>query len=158
MAIQLTIEHVDGLRLRQQVHRASVDPKTGTVTKTNEWVFQKDPLNRNDLEVPRVLDPRTREPTKFYMPVINGGVQNLVIDKKGTPAPVSFRNTSLRNTIRIRTFVQMEEKRPGAKEGEKEQSVRAWRPNLTPVFLGPQEVGGVVVGDGVRAFVEELPT
>lgn len=153
MAIFLKIEHVEGLRLRQQVAQSVLRAKTGEVQKGSEWVFERDPLSRKEAEVPRDLDPRTRIPLNTYSPSVNHGTKNLVIDKKGAPASVSFRNGSLRNQLRIK--LQALERVKKDKEGK---DILAWKDIGAPQYVPPQTVAGVTVGDGVRAFIDEMPT
>lgn len=153
MAIFLKIEHVEGLRLRQQVAQSVLRAKTGEVQKGSEWTFERDPVSRKEAEVPRDLDPRTRAPVNTYSVSVNHGTKNLVIDKKGKPASVSFRNSSLRNQLRIK----LQELAP-VKKDKDGKDVLAWKDIGTLQYLGPQATGGVTVGDGVRAFIDEMPT
>lgn len=155
MAIFLRIEHIDGLRMRQQtaqkVQREGTD---GTVKAGTEWRFDKDPVSKEDALVQRDLDSRTREPTNIYSPVLNFGLRNLVIERKGPVVAIAFRNSSVRNQLRIR----YEQFLPTGKKNSKDEDILEWRSTAAPTYILPSQWGGVSVGTGIRAFLDEMPT
>jgi hypothetical protein len=161
MAIFLNFEHVDGLRLRQQLAVATrvegTELSDGAVVGAKEWLFEKLEPGAHaspDREVPRDLHPKTREPLNTYTGVtINFGLKNLVIDftKRGV-IQVPFRNSSVRNQLRIR--YETVTKRKG-KDGTETE---VWKSSGPAQYLAPQLWGGVAVGDGQRAILDEMPT
>lgn len=145
MAIFLKLDHVDGLRLRHQT-AFKVDRVDGIVKNGTEWRFEKD-------EVPRDLDLRTQKPLNTYSPTVNFGTKNLVIEKKGTGATLSFRNSSIRNQLRVKTQVFTE-----VRKGKDMKPVKEWQDAGTPVYIVPQGWGGAFVGTDQRAVLDEMPT
>ena len=154
MAIFLKFDHVDGLRLRQQIAQdvKRHEKETGIVIDAKEWRFDKDPITRKDAELPLDIDQRTQKPLSTYSATINFGLKNLVIEKKGAGVNVSFRNSSVRNQMRIKTQELVE-----VKKDSKGAPVKEWRDTGTS-YLQPSNWGGVYVGDSQRAVVDEMPT
>jgi len=158
MTIFLRIQHIDGLRIRQQVaHNVERVQKTelsdGLVVGGKEWKFEKDPITKKDVEVPRDLDQRTQKPLDTYSFSVSFGLKNAVIDRHGKAENVSFRNESVRNVLRIK--VQSFD--PTDKRGADKEFIKAWKDHST-LFIQPSQWGGAVVGDGLRAILDELPT
>lgn len=154
MGTQLKLDYVDGLRLRHQmahtVERLSQD-KGGDVQGGTEWRFAED--------VPRDIDPRKRDSNgapmilntlTFY---ISYGLKNVVVEKKGKPENLTFRNTSLRNSLRIKQQAFTN----SGKVDKNEQPIKKWMDQST-MYLPANTWGGVFVGDGNRAIVDEMPT
>ena len=154
MTVMLTIQHVDGIRLRQQlahdVQRVA-NEKGGNVIGGKEWHFAD--------EIQRDVDPRRRDnngaplqlPTyTFY---VSYGMKNVVIEKKGKPENLTFRNAALRNQLRIKieNFVDSGRKDKNGKP------VMHWT-TVTTQYVPANEWTGVCVGDGIRAIVDEQPT
>jgi hypothetical protein len=158
MAIALRLEHVDGLRLRQQLataKRNNTKEGDNTILGGVDWHFEKVSGTHEDAVVPRDLDARTREPTNTYSPTINFGLKNLVIERKGPITHLEFRNTSVRNQLRIKTQTNVSTGRR-TKDGA---DIKVWEDSgVPPQYLAPQLWGGVAVGDGTRVILDEMPT
>lgn len=154
MAIFLKFDHVDGLRLRQQIAQdvKRHEKETGTVLSSKEWRFEKDPITSKDAEVPLDIDQRTQKPLSTYSVTVNFGLKNIVIEKKGSGVNVSFRNSSVRNQLRVKTQELRE-----VKKDVKGNAVKEWKDTGTSYLL-PSNWGGVYVGDNQRAVVDEMPT
>ena len=153
MAIALKLEHVDGLRLRQQL-ATKVARQDGVILAGTEWRFEKVQGTHEDAVVPRDLDLRTKEPINTYSPTINYGLKNLVIERKGPITHLQFRNSSVRNLLRIKVQTQVATGKPG-RDGEE---IKKWQDSGVPQYLAAQAWGGVAVGDGTRAILDECPT
>lgn len=153
MAIQLNIKHIDGLRLRQQIAQKVERASDAGVVSGTEWKF--DPAG-----VSRDLDPRNRDgngaPIQLpsYTAYIAHGLRNLVIERKGAPTNIEFRNPSLRNSIK---FQGQELKATGRKDKDG-VAIKEWRNYGTALYLPPNSPCGAHVGDGIRAILEEQPT
>lgn len=154
MSIALTLNHVDGLRLRHQVaHKVTriEGDNGGAVQSGTEWRFEGD--------IERDTDPRKRDangaplilPTYTFH--ISYGLKNAVIEKKGRVENIQFRNSSLRNQIRIRTQAFTDTNRKD-KSGA---AIKAWH-DQSISYLPANVWGGVAVGDGVRTIIDEMPT
>jgi hypothetical protein len=159
MAIFLTLQHVDGLRLRQQV-AATVERVKGTETSdgmvvgAKEWHFEKKPGTREDVEVEQDRDKRN--PDKLlgtYSPSISFGLKNLVVERKGAVTNIDFRNSSVRNIMRIKTQVLA----PVGKKDKEGKDIKAWTDQNT-IYLPPNQWGGFAVGEGLRIILDEMPT
>lgn len=154
MAIALRFEHVDGIRLRQQMAQKTERNKDGVISLGTEWRFEKAPGSREDAEVPRDVDQRTKEPTSTYSPTINYGLKNLIVERKGPIVHLQFRNSSVRNQLRIK----VQSLTSTGKKGSDGVEIKKWQDSGPVQYLAPQMWGGVAVGDGVRAILDEMPT
>jgi hypothetical protein len=154
MAICLKIKHTDGLRLRQQVASVQARAGDGAVIKGAQWHFEKDPITKRDAEVPRDLDQRSRKPLDTSTVYVSYGLKNLVIDRKGVPAGVDLFNSSLRNSLKVQIETLTEVKT----KGDEKKVQKEWVPSGPPAFIAPMATSGVIVGDGVRAILNEVPT
>jgi hypothetical protein len=156
MSIQLKIDHVDDLRLRHQMaHKVErVQSKegigSGEVTSGTEWRFAD--------EVERDRDPRRVDANghpillPHYTFHIAYGLKNVVIEKKGKVETLSFRNSSIRNQMRIKLQVLTV-----TGENKKGDAIKEWK-DQTPQYVPPNTWTGVAVGDGLRAVCDEMPT
>jgi len=151
MSMQLKIDHVDGLRLRHQVAH-KVDRKEGDVQAGTEWRF--------DEEVPRDTDPRKRDANgaplilPSYTFYVAYGLKNVVIEKKGKAENLTFRNSSLRNQLRIKIQALTET----GKKDKTGVALKEWRDQQSPQYIPANQWTGVCVGDGLRAIVDEMAT
>lgn len=138
MSITLAFRHIDGLVLQQQTLYKDKDSQT----------WKNDPEAVKQDEDPRRRDERGL-PTKLgtYHMHLTANLKNLVISNKGPVTHVDFRNSSLRNQLRIKTQVLTDVK------GRKE-----WKDSGTPVFVPANAFGGAFVGTGQRAILDEMPT
>jgi hypothetical protein len=155
MSITLKFKHMDGLRVRQQsaqkVERTGVD---NLITKGFDWKF--DPLDIGQDEDPRRRDNQGK-PTKLgtYTVCITTNLKNLVVERKGKVESLDFRNAALRNQIRIQ-YQTLVDVRKNKREGDKPQL--EWRNSGPATYLLPNTFGGVFIGDGQRAVIDEMPT
>ena len=139
MATQIQIRDVPGLRIRQQALREVVDSKykgDGEPPLVKVWKFDAG-------EIPQDKDRRTQEPLGVYSVHIAYNLRNLVIERQGKADSVTFRNANVRQTLQVRQEVLDANKK--------------WKPNGTSQ-IAPNTWGGVIVGDGNRAIISELPT
>jgi hypothetical protein len=150
MSVTLRLNHVDGLKLRQQsAHKITRTPD-GQVVNGLEWKFEPptDPVNETLMQDE---DPRRRDsqgkPTKLgtYTVYITAGLKNLVVSKKGPIVSVDFKNSSLRN--QMRTKVQ-----------KLDPKTKQWKDDGAPQYVPPNTAYGVFVGDNQRAILDEMPT
>lgn len=150
MSVQLKFDYVDGLRLRQQMAH-NVERKDGDVQSGTEWRFEG--------EVPRDTDPRKRDQNgapmilntlTFY---VSYGLRNCVVEKKGKPDNLTFRNASLRNQLRLRqqTFVD------SGRKNKADEPIKVWKDESVS-YLPANTWGGIFIGDGVRAIIDEMAT
>lgn len=140
MSIQLRIDHVEGLKLRQQTYKDKLDAEP-TVNEKGEKFYPKDWYFEPD-DCLRDLDPRTREPTNHYTTYVGAHLKNLVLEKSGSASNLMFRNSSIRNQLRLRA----QRKHKGKWITERDS------------YLDPNTYGGVYIGDGLRTIVDEVPT
>lgn len=139
MATSIQIRHVEGLRLRQQTLREVPDSKhkgDGQPPLIKAWKFEPDDVRQD-------LDIRTHQPLGIYTAHTAYNLRNLVIERAGKGENVTFRNANVRQVLNVKQQVL---------DGNKK-----WRPNGV-AQIPPNTWGGVFVGDGNRAVVEELPT
>lgn len=154
MAIFLKFEHVDGIKLRQQLAQdVKRHDKENTVTAGKDWRFEKDPITGKDAHVARDIDPRTQEPLNTYSPTVNFGTKNLVLEKAGKGENINFRNSSVRNQLRLKA----QELKPTGKTTKEGDVLKSWQ-DVGTSYLSPQAWGGVFVGDGQRVIIDEMPT
>jgi hypothetical protein len=150
MSITLKLNHVEGLNLRQQAAHKVVRTEDGHVVGGVDWKFEP-PTDveagslARDTHI-RELDSKGR-PKKLdtYTVYITAGLKNLVVSKKGPIVSVDFRNSSLRNQMRIK----LQKLDPKSKQ---------WKDDGAPQYVPPNSPWGVFVGDGQRAILDEMPT
>lgn len=147
MSIKLTLKYSEGLRLRNQ--SAHVDPESKAV----EWKFDPDDV-KQDEDLRRVEADGTHTKLGTFTVFVTHNLKNLIVERKGKVEHVDFRNSSLRNQIRIR-YQKLVDEHAG-KEGKKPHLV--WRPEGQPQYIPANTWTGVFVGDGQRAVVDEMPT
>jgi len=158
MTIFLRIEDIEGLRIRQQIGQkvsrvVGSDLSDGLVTGNTEWKFEKDPITRHDVEIALDLDQRTQRPLKTRSFSVSFALKNAIVDRKGKAENVSFRNESVRNVLRVKVqSLDATDKKDSNKE-----FIKAWKDHTT-LFVQPGQWGGAVVGDGLRAILDEMPT
>jgi hypothetical protein len=159
MSIALQIQHVDGLRLRQQlaikVERiAGTETSDGLVKGATEWRFEKEPGTHKDMDVPQDRDKRNPEKVLgTYSPCISYALKNLVIEMKGKLINVDFRNTSVRNTLRIKVQTLV----GTGRKNKAEEEIKEWK-DQGVTYLPATQWGGFSVGDGQRVVLDEMPT
>lgn len=170
MSIQLKLSHEEGVRLRQQsAHKVErvktlVDGKEvegGPVKAGTDWRFDKFqfPNGQTTDECQQDEDPRRvgNDGKKLklgtYTLHVTAGARNLVIERKGKVAAFNFKNTALRNQMRIRyqTLEKTERQHKG-------KDVYEWHDSGMPQYIPPNTPCGVFVGDNQRAIVDEMPT
>ena len=172
MAIQLRLQHEEGIRLRQQqasdVTRTEdkvVDGQTvrgGLVVGGKEWKFVKgtDSNGHPTEDVQQDEDPRRVDGAGkklklgTYTVHITAGVRNLVVERNGKIAPFSFKNPAVRNQIRVR-YQTLEKTGRKTKDGK---DVHEWKDSGFPSYHAPNSFMGVFVGTGQRAIIDEMPT
>lgn len=156
MSIKLSLKHLEGLRLRQQA-ASKVEPKEGE-KPTNElvWRFEHDDCKQD--EDPRRLEADgSHVKLGTYTVYITANLKNLVVELKGKVIPVDFRNSALRNQIRIRYQKLVDVSK--AEEGKpKPKPKLVWQNDGQPQYVPANTWTGVFVGDGQRAIVDEMPT
>lgn len=143
MSTLIQLRHIDGLRVRQQefkeVPDSSFKGKEGdTPPMVKAWRF---PADGGDVR--QDVDQRTHVPVGTYSPYIAYNLRNLVIERKGKQENVTFRNANVRQVLKVTQQELGKDKK--------------WKPSSTNL-IPANEWGGVVVGDGNRAIVQELPT
>lgn len=149
MSIKLSLKHSEGLRLRNQsAIKVEKDGKP-----TNEVVWKFDPEDcKQDEDLRKVEADGSHVKLGTYTSYITTGLKNLVVERKGKVEHVDFRNSSLRNQLRIR-YQKLVEVKKGDKVTGKE-----WRFDGQPTYIPANTWTGVFVGDGQRAILDEMPT
>jgi hypothetical protein len=153
MSVMLKIGFVEGLRVRQQSAHKVERTAEGAVIQGTEWRF--DPTDVEQDRDQRRVD-RDGKPEKlgtFTVHVV-AGLKNMVLEKKGKVEHIQFRNSALRNQMRIRVQSQIETRK--AKDGK--TPVMEWKDSGPVQYIPPNSWTGVSIGDGARAIVDELPT
>jgi hypothetical protein len=125
----------------------------GLVVNGKDWRFEKDPVTKKDVDIDFDRDPRTQQPLKTHSFSLSFGLKNAVIDRHGKAENVAFRNESVRNVLRVKILSH----EPTAKKAADGDFIRAWKEHST-IFVPPGQWGGAVVGDGLRAILDEMPT
>ena len=145
MSTLIQLRHIDGLRIRQQDYKDVPDSRFTGDLKDGEqppmvkrWKF---PTDGGDVR--QDVDNRTHEPMGTYSPYIAYNLRNLVIERRGKPENVTFRNANVRQVLKVTQQELGKDKK--------------WKPNGV-TMIQPNTWGGVHVGEGNRAIVEELPT
>lgn len=145
MSISLKFNKVEGLTFQQQ-----------SFTKGEDGGWKNDPTPVEEDRHPRRLDAHGHpEKLGTFQMHITAGTKNLVLTKKGPVTHVDFRNTSLRNQLRIKTQVLTDRK---VLENGKGAVRKDWVDSGAPVFVPPNTFSGAFVGDGQRAILDEMPT
>lgn len=170
MSIQLKLQHEEGVRLRQQsAHKIErvqpiVDGKKvegGAIKSGTDWRFDKFQFPNGAItdECQQDEDPRRvgNDGKKLklgtYTIHVTAGTRNLVVERKGKVAPYNFKNTAVRNQMRIRyQTLEKTDRKSGGKD------VYEWHDSGTPQYIPPNTPCGVFVGDNQRAIVDEMPT
>lgn len=151
--MEIRLDHAEGLRLRQQQAQKVERSVDGQVVQSVDWKFEGPDVGRN-------VDPRRRDhngaPLQLphYTAHISYGLKNLVVEKKGAIVTIPFRNSSLRNQIRIKqqAFVEI------GKKDRAGHQIKEWKDQGAPVYVPANTFSGVSVGDGQRAILDEMPT
>ena len=159
MSITLKLKHVEGLLLRNQSAHKLDRTVDGTIVKGEEWRFDPD-VDPQHKGLKQDEDPRKVETDGSYVKLgtytiyITAGLKNLVVEKKGKIEHIDFRNSSLRNQIRVRyqKLVNVNAGKDGKKPDMK------WQNDGQPQYVPANAWTGVSVGDGQRAIVDEMPT
>ena len=164
MSIQLRLKHEEGLRLRQQtaqtVQRTNADG-SGFVKAGTDWKFDRyqDPTGKMLDTVPQDRDQRRvgadgkHVELGTYTLHITAGLRNLVVERKGKVNAYNFKNEAIRNQMRVQyQKLQPTERKKGG------QTVHEWVNDGQPQYIAPNTFGGVYVGDGQRAVLDEMPT
>jgi hypothetical protein len=157
MAISLRIDHKEGLRLRQQqakqVEYATGDGGgNGAAMKGTEWAF--DGADCQQDTDPRRVDNKGKPlPLGTYTVHIAANLRNLVIERKGKVDTIQFRNSALRNQMKIRQqeFIDSERKDKTGKH------IKEWK-TTKQEYVPANTWTGVYAGDGIRAICDEVPT
>jgi hypothetical protein len=169
MSVMLKLQHEEGLRLRQQtahkVERAGSigdgDEKTGPIKSGTDWKFDKyqDSTGRVTEECPQDEDNRRVGPDGkkiklgTYTVHVTANMRNLVVERKGKVKPFNFKNTAVRNQMRVQHQKLVET--PRKKDGK---TVHEWQNDGLPRYVAPNTFDGAFVGDGQRAVLDEMPT
>ena len=156
MAIALRLNHIEGLRLRQQQAKDVVfsEGANGGVPSSTakEWNF--DGADCTQDTDPRKVDSHGKPiPLGTYTVHIAANLRNLVIEKKGKIEAMAFRNAALRNQMKIR----MQELKPTGKKDKTGKDIKEWT-TVKQEYLPANEWGGAFAGDGVRSILDEMPT
>jgi hypothetical protein len=161
MSITLKLQHDDGIRLRQQsaakVERlqTEVDGKqvdTPLVIRGTEWRFEKDDL-KQDEDLRKLGADGKHLKLGTYTAYITAGLKNLVIERKGIIKSLDFRNSSVRNQMKIQVQKLVE-----VKKGKDGSAVKEWKNDGPAQYIPANTFGGAFVGDGQRAVIDEMPT
>ncbi len=157
MSIMLQFKHVDGLRLRQQSAHDVERTPDNQIVAGKEWRFDIGP-DRKPQEVEQDKDERRRDaqghPTLLgtYTAHITAGLRNLVVEKTGKAENIAFRNSSVRNKLKVRYQTLTGE---GAEPGKKVK--QQWKDSGTQ-FVDANSWGGAFIGDTTRVILDEQPT
>jgi hypothetical protein len=164
MSVTLKLNHEEGIRLRQQnAHKAeNKDSLTGTVSHAVDWRFVKRMASDGKMveecsqdEDPRRVDSAGRRvQLGTYTVHVTHGNNNLVIERKGKVTPYNFKNGAIRNQVRVQYQKLLDSGRK-TKDGK---PVHEWKNDGQPQYIAPNTFGGVYVGDGQRAILDECPT
>jgi hypothetical protein len=152
MSITLKIKHIDGLRLRQQAAHKVERSADGSVVGGTKWSFEREePLQDTDA---RKVDSDGK-PMKLgtYTIYITAGLKNLVIEypDQVKATHVEFRNSAIRNQIRVRYQTRSE-----VKKGEKVHY--EWKDSGSAQYVPANTFSGVHVDQNQRAILDECPT
>ena len=149
MSITLKLNHVDGLNLRQQMANKVERTEGNQVVRGTEWKLEPaiDPVTGldQDRDIRKIGVDGKKEKLGTYTVHITAGLKNLIVSKKGPIVSVDFRNSSLRNQMRI-------------KMQKFDTKDKKWKDDGSAQYIPPNSPYGVYVGDGQRAILDEMPT
>lgn len=166
MAIQLKLQHEEGLRLRQQtahkVERKGGQDGGGVPVMGTDWRFDRfqNADGHSTDEVPQDRDPRRvgadgkHIPLGTYTVHVTANMRNLVVERKGKVTPFNFKNPAIRNQMRVK-YQTLEKTGRKTKDGKE---IHEWKDSGQPTFIAPNTFGGAFVGDNQRAILDEMPT
>jgi hypothetical protein len=146
---------MDGLRLRQQQAKQVVfteGDKGGIATNSTEWTFDSSDCVQ-DTDSRRIDNHGKPLPLGTYTVHIAANLRNLVIEKKGKVGVVQFRNSAIRNQMKVR----MQEFVDTGKKTKDGKPIKEWK-TVKQEYLPPNTWGGAFAGDGVRSILDEMPT
>lgn len=152
MSITLKITHLDGMRLRQQSASRKED---GTL----EWKF--DPTELQQDEDPRKVDSHGKhEKLGTYTMHLTSSLKNLVVEKKGKQESCNFRNSSLRNQMRmkVQTLTEIKPVKLDEAGNVLKRAVMEWKDGGAVQYIPANQWTGIMVGDNQRAILDEMPT
>jgi len=153
MSIALKIEHVDGVRLRQQsAHKIERVEGVGVKSGT-DWRFDAADCAQDE-DYRRVGPDGKKIKLGTYTVHVTAGMRNLVVERKGKVAPLNFKNPAIRNQIRV----QYQKLTPTGRKTKEGKEVHEWKNDGPAKFIPPNTFDGVFVGESQRAIVEEMPT
>ena len=157
MSIALKFNHIEGLRLRQQSAHDVQRTADNQIVGGKEWRFDVG-ADRKPLEVEQDKDERRRDATGApallgtYTAHITAGLRNLVVEKSGKAENIPFRNSAIRNRLKVRYQTLVTQKH------EKSDKVTQKWQDSNSQFVEPNSWGGAFVGDTTRVILEEMPT
>jgi hypothetical protein len=163
MSVTLKLVHEEGVRLRQQAaHKIESKDLTGAISQSVDWRFVKRPASDGKIveecqqdEDPRRVDANGRKAQLgTYTLHITAGMNNLVVERKGKVTPFSFKNPAIRNQVRI----QHQKLVDSGRKTKDSKPVHEWKNDGAATYIPPNTFGGVFVGDGQRAILDEMPT
>lgn len=152
MSIQLQFKAVDGIRVRQQT-AVKVERETdGIKHVVTEWKFDQPDLEQDRDK--RLVGPDGKHvPTGFFSVYVTTGLKNLVVERKGPTEPIEFRNSSLRNQLRIRPQQWVD-----LNVGTGKKPHLQWRDYGAAQYVPANTFTGMFVGDTQRVIIDEMPT
>jgi hypothetical protein len=161
MSIALKIEHVEGVRLRQQsAHKIERAPApgdgkepTGPVKSGTDWRFDVADCAQDE-DYRRVGPDGKKIKLGTYTVHVTAGMRNLVVERKGKVAPLNFKNPAVRNQIRV----QYQKLVPTGRKTKEGKEVHEWKNDGPAKYIAPNTFDGVFVGEAQRAIVDEMPT
>ncbi len=146
MSVKLQLKHSEGLRLRNQ---SAIKNESG---KDLIWKFDTEDC-KQDEDLRRVEADGSHTKLGTYTTYITAGLKNLVVERNGKVEHIDFRNSSLRNQLRIRYQKAVE-----IKNHKDSKAHIEWRFDGQPTYIPANTWTGVFVGDKQRAIVDEMPT
>lgn len=162
MSIQLKLTHEEGVRLRQQTAQKIERTPSGHVHSAADWRFDRyqDSTGKTFDECPQDTDTRRIGPDGKHVKLgtytlhITSNMRNLVIERKGKVAPYNFKNPAIRNQMRVQ-YQALEKTGKKTKDGKE---IHEWKNSGPAIYVPPNSFGGVSIGDGMRAVLDEMPT
>jgi hypothetical protein len=163
MSVTLKLVHEEGIRLRQQsAHKIENRDLTGAVSQSVDWRFVKRPASdgkivedcQQDEDARRVDASGRKMQLGTYTLHITAGMNNLVIERKGKVASFGFKNSAIRNQVRV----QHQRLVDSGRQTKDKKPVYEWKNDGAAKYIPPNTFDGVFVGDGQRAILDEMPT
>lgn len=158
MSITLKLQHVDGLRLRQQAATKVERTEAGSIIRGVDWKFEPKDCEQ-EFHQRLVGADGKKVKLDHYIVYVTAGLKNLVVEKKGKVESYNFQNSALRNQMRVKyqklVAVEKDGKPAKTKEGK---PIMEWKDDGSPQYVPSNTFTGVYVGDGQRAIVDEMPT